>query len=72
MITKCWNSSVVLTLSVLVATSLSADNLCKQFGPRSRLTESGSKPFDTDSVPKIFFGIKLIFFKKKKGSEDDN
>ena len=38
---------------------------CSQFGPRSGLTEHGSRsrsnPFDTDSVPGSMFLMKLIF-----------
>ena len=44
-------STLKVTLSLLAATLLSADILCKQFGPRSGTTEyrsrSGSKTFDT-------------------------
>ena len=52
----------LLTLYLLVS-SRSADNYCKQFGPRSGPTErrssSGSKMFDTD----------LIIFLKKKSKK---
>ena len=48
---KFWMSPI---LSLLVMTLSSADNLCKQFGPRSGPTECrsrfGSKPFDTLTV----------------------
>ena len=50
---KSWADSLTLCLIVL-----SADNLCKQFGPRSvptkRLAGSGSKLFDTDGVLDFF------------------
>ena len=58
----------LLTLFLLVS---SADNLCKQLGPRSGLTKcqawSGSKLFDTLIVfiPKRFFSKKKWFWKKK-------
>ena len=46
------------------------DNLCKQFGPRSGLTKcrswSGSKMFDTISVPDIFFFEKKSLKKWQK------
>ena len=54
-----------LTLCLLVS---SADNLCKQFAPRSGLTKcqawSGSKLFDTDGILEIIFH-KIDFGRKK-------
>ena len=51
--------------------SSAADNFCKQFGTSSDPTErrawSGSKLFDTDSIPEIFFFKKLIL---KKSADD--
>ena len=48
----------------------SADDLFKQFGPRYGPTEyrsqSGSKPFDTDSVPERFFFEKANFEKSQR------
>ena len=50
-----------------------ADNICKQFGPRSgptqRRSRSGSKPFDTLIVFLKDFFKRLIL---KKKSADDN
>ena len=61
--------------SQCLAWLLSADNLCKQFGPRSGPTEfwsrSGSKPFDTvivflkEFLLKVNFKLILFFFPKE-------
>ena len=63
--TKCINSAPILVSS--------ADNLCKQFGPRSGLTKcrvwSGSKLCDTLMVSLIEFLRKLLFKKKTAGKK---
>ena len=56
----------------------SANNICKQFGPRSGPTNgrawSGSKLFDTDGIPEIFFEnfdiLKKKSMKKFPGGKD--
>ena len=43
---KVCHPKIFLTLSMVRRLLSSADKLCKQFGPRSRPTEPGSKLFD--------------------------
>ena len=49
---------------------LSADNFCKQFGPRSGLTghqaSSGSKLFDTQILFMKYFFVKIDFEKNQQ------
>ena len=63
LIVPSMTKNTYVTLSLLAMRFVTADNLCKQFGPRSGPTErqtwSGSKLFDTDIVPE-----KVIFEKK--------
>ena len=55
------------TLTLCLLVEASADNLCKQFGPWSGLKKNrawtGSKLFDSNGIPKIFFR-KRWFWKK--------